>query len=48
MLKGFLNMVVYRLIKDISIKVLGKRKLKDIDTIAINSILVTYNIFNRL
>ena len=46
--KGILDIAVHRLIGDVSTKVLGKHKLEDIDAVAVNNILVTYNTFDKL
>ncbi len=49
MLKGFLNIAIDRLIEDVNIKVLGKRKLKDNDSIAVDGgVKLFCNIFNML
>jgi hypothetical protein len=48
-LKGSLNAAINRLIENISTKVLGKRKLKEDNSIAIEDrIELLCNIFNRL
>ncbi|KAK5401667.1 hypothetical protein LTR06_011031 [Exophiala xenobiotica] len=46
--KGSLDMAVHRLIEDVSTKVLGKRKLEDVDAVAVNNISVTCDTFDRL
>lgn len=47
--KGTLNTAVDRLIKDVSIRVLGKRKLEDDDNVAVNNgTELPCNMFHRL
>jgi hypothetical protein len=49
MLKGILNAAVNQLTKDVNIKVLSKRRLKDNDVITLsNGVKLFYNIFHRL
>ena len=43
-----LNTAVNKLIEDVSSKVLGKRKLKEGDTVTINDIKLSCDIFQRL
>jgi hypothetical protein len=51
MLKNSLNVAVDRLIEDISIKILGKRKFEDDDNVAVNGgiklFCKIFNIFRR-
>jgi hypothetical protein len=49
MLKSILNAAVNRLTKDVSIKVLNKRKLENNDVITLdNEVKLFYNLFHRL
>jgi hypothetical protein len=47
--KNTLNAAVYRLIKNVNIKILNKRKFENNDKISINNgIELSYDIFSRL
>jgi hypothetical protein len=47
--KASLNVAVDRLIEDVSIKILDKRKLEDDDNVAVNGeVKLFYKIFNML
>ncbi|EXJ73556.1 uncharacterized protein A1O5_03317 [Cladophialophora psammophila CBS 110553] len=46
--KGILDVAVRRLIGDVSMKVLGKHKLENIDAVAVNNTPVTCDTFDRL
>jgi len=46
--RGSLDNAVHRLIEGVSTRILGKRKLKEVDTVTINDIQVPCDIFDRL
>ena len=46
--KGSLDNAVHRLIEGVSTRILGKRKLKEVDTVTVNDIQVPCDIFDRL
>jgi hypothetical protein len=49
MFKSILNIAVYRLIEDVSIRIFGKRKFEDDDKISVNNgVKLSYDIFSRL